>query len=120
MIQNTFQSDDKQKQKSPKPKGPLPEKDRSKIIFFVIFVVTVLIIGQFFLFPEIVVKRLSYSEFYSILSQNRETGKIVSCELIENQVRGKLSTGIYFQVNIPPGDFELISLLRENYLLTAG
>jgi len=95
-------------------KSPKPEKDRNKIFIFALIVVSVLIIIQFFLFPEIVVKRLSYSEFYEIVNRNADTGKIESAELVENQIRGKFRSGVYFQVNIPPADLDLMPVLREN------
>ena len=101
------------KKGEPNPKFK-PDMNRNKVVIFVLIIVTLLIIIQFFLFPEIVVKRLTYSEFYNIVARNRETGKIVSCELVENQIRGKFHSGTYFQVNVPPGDLELIPMLREN------
>jgi len=104
---------DAQKQENP-GKPTKPEKDRNKIFLFALIVVSVLIIIQFFLFPEIAVKRLSYSEFYDIVIRNADTGKIESAELVENQIRGKLRSGVYFQVNIPPTDLELMPVLREN------
>ncbi|MBU1862972.1 MAG: ATP-dependent zinc metalloprotease FtsH [Candidatus Omnitrophica bacterium] len=118
MSDEQKQSDDKKNQESQKPsffgKYNKTEKDRNKIIFFALLIVSALIVMQLFLAPEIVIKKLSYSEFYNIVARNRETGKIESCELVENQIRGKFQSGVYFQVNVAPGDLELIPLLREN------
>ena len=58
-------------------------------------------------------QELSYGEFYELVRTNAETGRIESCELIENTVRGKLADGTYFRVNIPQNDPELIPLMRQ-------
>lgn len=91
-----------------------PEPDKNRVLFFTILIVSVLLLIQLFILPEMAYKRLGYSEFYSIVQNNPQTGKIVECELIENQVRGKLDNGTYFQVNVPMGDLDLIPLLRQN------
>jgi cell division protease FtsH len=93
---------------------PKPEPDKNRVLLFTIIIVSVLLLIQLFILPEMAYKRLGYSEFYSIVENNPQTGKIVECELVENQVRGKLDNGTYFQVNVPMGDLELIPLLRRN------
>lgn len=112
MNQNNS-GDDKEQQKGPRPPKK-SETDRNKVVIITLLIVAALIIVQFFLFPEMVVKKLSYSEFYNVVQRNPETGKIVACELVENQVRGRFKDGTYFQANIPAGDLELIPTLREN------
>ena len=96
---------------SPK-KSPGNEKRRMAIFFLIplIFFITL----QLFVFPKIEMKQLSYSEFYSLVSKNPETGEVASVELIDNMIRGKLRSGHYFQVMIPMNDPELIPLLRRN------
>ncbi|MBI4398462.1 MAG: ATP-dependent zinc metalloprotease FtsH, partial [Candidatus Omnitrophica bacterium] len=69
---------------------------------------------QFIIFPEIDVKKISYSEFYEMANRNPQTHEIVSSEMVENVIRGKLSSGNYFLVNVPMNDVELIPLLRKN------
>jgi len=49
-----------------------------------------------------------------MVERNITTGEIVSAELVENQVRGRLANGSYFQVNVPPTDLELVPLMRRN------
>ncbi|MBI4431696.1 MAG: ATP-dependent zinc metalloprotease FtsH [Candidatus Omnitrophica bacterium] len=49
-----------------------------------------------------------------MVMRNQETHEIISCEMVENVIRGKLSNGAYFQVNVPFNDPELIPLLRKN------
>jgi len=100
--------------KSKKNTNQKPEQDRNRILFFTILIVSVLLIIQLFILPEMAYKRLGYSEFYSIVQNNPTTGKVVECELVENQIRGKFDNGTYFQVNVPIGDLDLIPLLRQN------
>lgn len=96
------------------PQGSKPDKDRSKVLIFAGLSLLFLILLQFVIFPEIDAKRFTYSEFYDLVTANPETGNIVSCQLVESIVRGKLRDGSYFQVNIPGNDPELIPLLRRN------
>ena len=62
-------------------------------------------------------RELSYSEFYSILLTNKETGKIQGLELVEsteNKLHGTFSDGAEFVLNIPRDDTELFKVIREN------
>lgn len=62
-------------------------------------------------------RELSYSEFYTILLTNKETGKIRSLELVEsteNKLHGTFSDGTEFVLNIPRDDTELFKVIREN------
>lgn len=62
-------------------------------------------------------KELTYSEFYSTLLTNKETGKIHALELIEsteNKLQGTFSDGTGFVLNIPREDTELLNIIREN------
>jgi len=70
--------------KSKKNTNQKPEQDRNRILFFTILIVSVLLIIQLFILPEMAYKRLGYSEFYSIVQNNPTTGKVVECELVEN------------------------------------
>ena len=61
--------------------------------------------------------KLTYSEFYSTLEQNQETGRIVSAELIESTettVRGKYSDDTTFMLHVPKDDQALLELLKTN------
>ncbi|MBU3760033.1 MAG: ATP-dependent zinc metalloprotease FtsH [Candidatus Omnitrophica bacterium] len=57
---------------------------------------------------------MSYAEFFQILQTNRETGEIVTAEMVEGVVRGKLKNGSVFQVHVPLNDVELLPTLRKN------
>ncbi len=92
--------------------GPDPERKRLIALFMVPLVFFVIL--QLFIFPNIDIHRIPYAEFFQMVLRNPETEEIVSCELVEDVVRGKLKSGAYFQVNIPPVDPELIPYLRKN------
>ncbi len=96
------------------PKKEKSDKDRTRIIIFALVTLVFFIVLQFVVFPEIEIKKLSYSDFYQLLMNNPTSENIVSCELVEGIVRGKLRDGSYFHVNVPQNDLELIPLLRRN------
>lgn len=62
-------------------------------------------------------QQLTYSEFYSILLTNKETGRIQHLELIEsteNRLEGTFNDGTKFALHIPKEDQSLLNLIREN------
>jgi len=59
-------------------------------------------------------RKLSYSEFYQMASNNKETGQIQSAIESEGIIEGKLSDGMRYTVNILQRDEALIAVLREN------
>lgn len=62
-------------------------------------------------------KELTYSEFYTILSNNTTTNEIKTLELVEsteNTLHGTLQSGQEFRLNIPKNDDDLIKLIRTN------
>jgi cell division protease FtsH len=63
---------------------------------------------------SVVPKELSYGEFYRFLKTNKETNAIKSVVKVEDQLKGELSTGARFMINIPQEDPELLDLLRNN------
>ena len=96
-------------------KGPSPKKNGKNTVIWVLFAV-----GIFYLLHaasmsfESPPTELIYSEFYAMLEDNASTGRIKSVEKIENVLKGELSTGMKFTVNISEGDQELLKLLRKN------
>ncbi|MFZ5803126.1 MAG: ATP-dependent zinc metalloprotease FtsH [Candidatus Omnitrophota bacterium] len=94
------------------PKGGDP--DRKRLIALLLVPILFFIVLQLFVFPGMEMSRMSYSEFYQLLRRNPETLEIVSAELVENTVQGKLSNGKYYHVNIPPNDLEIVPLIRQN------
>lgn len=100
------------KRPSQSPKGPDPDKKR--MIALLLIPVLFFMVLQMFVLPGMDMKQISYSEFYNVVMRNPESGEIVSAELVETMIRGKLRSGAYFQVNIPPNDLEIIPLVRRN------
>ena len=97
---------------TPPQKGGDPEKKRLAALFLIPLVFFLVL--QFLVFPNIEVSRMPYSEFYQMIQRNPQTGEIVSCEMVEDVIRGKLKNGGYFQVNVPENDPELFPTLRRN------
>lgn len=112
----------KQTPPPPPPKGngrqpqKNPDNDRKRLALFFLIPLIFFLVLQLLVFPGLDIRRIPYSEFYQMVVRNPETQQIVSCELIEDVIRGKLSNNSYFQVTIPPNDPELIPLLRRNVM----
>ncbi len=96
------------------PKKTPSDPGRRRFIMLLTIPLAFFIILQLFVLPGFEIKRLTYSEFYQMTEANSASHEIVSAELVENTIRGKLRSGAYFQVNIPLNDPELIPLLRRN------
>lgn len=96
----------------PPKKGMDPERKRLVGLFLIPLIFFIIL--QIFVFPNVEIHKIPYSEFFQIVQRNPQTSEIVSCELVEDTVRGKLKSGVYFQVNIPANDPELIPILRQN------
>ena len=60
------------------------------------------------------VQEMSYSKFFEVLKENRTTQAITSCVKTDNILKGEMSDGTRFVVNIPENDQDLIKYLREN------
>jgi len=93
-------------------KGPEPDKNRTLWLFLI--PLGILILLQVFVFPGFEMKEMSYSEFYRLLLENPASGQILSCELVDGVIHGKLITGSYFRVHIPINDLEIVPLMRKN------
>src|SRR4051812_24258686 len=95
----------------PPQKGD-PERKRLAALFLIPLVFFLIL--QLFVFPNIEVKRIPYSDFYQMVQHNPETHEITSAEMVEDVIRGKTAKGEFFQVNLPPNDPEMIPILRRN------
>ncbi|UCG35214.1 MAG: ATP-dependent zinc metalloprotease FtsH [Candidatus Omnitrophota bacterium] len=63
------------------------------------------------------VKKLSYTEFYSLLERNRQAPMIASVKMIEHLIEGDFTEsagGGRFYLYVPQEDEQLLSLLRKN------
>lgn len=59
-------------------------------------------------------QELTYSAFFSMLKDNPSAKTIKNCYKTDSMVRGELSNGDKFIVNIPDNDQDLLRLMREN------
>ena len=59
-------------------------------------------------------RQLIYSEFYHMLEENPQAKTITEARLIDDHVEGRLSDNNRFSVYIPPGDDDVLRLLRKN------
>ena len=64
--------------------------------------------------PGFTPKELTYGEFYRLLQANKETRAIESVVKVEDQLKGRFTSGANFIVHIPQEDPGLLNLLREN------
>jgi len=112
-----------QKPMSRRPKGMPPKKGPSQpnnnwIFWLVLGFIFLMMMSQTESVNRINnLKELSYSEFYGILENNRQTGRITELELVEsteNLLRGKFNDGTEFNLNIPKEDREIYALIRAN------
>ena len=105
-----------QNTQKPGSKKKKPETKNGKNLFvwlmFILAAIYLLRLGTLSL--EGPVTEMTYSSFYYVLSGNDAAREIISADLRENTIEGKLSTGERFRVNIPERDPELIQTLRTN------
>jgi len=99
--------------KRPGMPGKQPDPERKRMAVFFLIPLIFFILLQLLL-PRTEIKQISYSEFYSQVAENLNTGNVISCEMADNIIRGKLKDGKFFQVTIPLNDIEIISLMRKN------
>ncbi|MBU3911845.1 MAG: ATP-dependent zinc metalloprotease FtsH [Candidatus Omnitrophica bacterium] len=64
--------------------------------------------------PQSAPREMTYGEFYQLLQGNSESGAIMSAVKVEDRVKGVLSSGAQFTVNIPVGDQDLLRELKKN------
>ncbi|MBU4332982.1 MAG: hypothetical protein KKD07_00910, partial [Candidatus Omnitrophica bacterium] len=111
----------------PNPKRPNrrmpPKKDPKQVnnnwlVWVILGFIALIMLGQTeSMTSTSTAKKLTYSEFYSILLSNKETGDITKLELVEsaeNTLLGTLSDGTSFKLNIPNKDEAILNLIREN------
>ncbi|MDP8213286.1 MAG: ATP-dependent zinc metalloprotease FtsH [Candidatus Zapsychrus exili] len=107
-----------------KPKKGHPSKKNSKnqknnwIFWIILGFIVLIMMSQTETMTSInATKQFTYSEFYSILSNNKETNEITSLELVEsteNTLRGALKDGTSFSLLIPKEDDKILEIIREN------
>ncbi len=99
-----------------KPKKQIkPQKNGSTLIIWVL-----IILGLIYLFRtgsqtlEKPTQELSYSKFFEVLRNNPDNQRIKSAVKVENVVKGEMTDGSRFAVNVPENDQDVIRLLRDN------
>lgn len=92
--------------------GMDPEKKR--LLAILLIPLAFIFFLQIFVLPNLEMRQITYSEFFQMLQRNPQSGEIVSAELVEDVIRGKLKSGSFFQVTISPADPELFALIRRN------
>ncbi|MCX5677615.1 MAG: ATP-dependent zinc metalloprotease FtsH [Candidatus Omnitrophica bacterium] len=103
-----------------------PNKNRNKnvpparskgnfIIWFFIILGVLYLVNTFSQNPaEKPTREIPYAQFFQMLKDNNTTHNITACVKIENILKGSLSDGTKFIVNIPDSDQDMIRSLREN------
>ncbi|MFC1510316.1 ATP-dependent zinc metalloprotease FtsH [Candidatus Omnitrophota bacterium] len=111
----------KKNSKNPQKKGQNPKNQQPNNLFFWIilgFIFLVFMsqsesISTFNNAP----KEISYSEFYSLVMNNKETDQIKQLDLVESAettLNGILRDDTTFKLHIPQNDDVLLSLIRQN------
>jgi cell division protease FtsH len=97
--------------------NPAPNGGRSNVVAWILITFGILYLLNAWTQTsqtEKPVQEMAYSKFYAILKDNAATGAIKSCIMTENVLKGALSDGGRFTVNVPEGDQDLVRALREN------
>jgi cell division protease FtsH len=108
----------KELKKSPPLKGKSPQVKNKNFKSF--FLWLLIIMGLLYLYKmgtyavQGPPKRFSYTEFYQLASQNKESGLIDLAIKTEDEIKGTLTNGSRYVVNVPLEDEDLIAVLREN------
>ncbi len=108
--------DKKQSPPNKSKRFPPPPSQKNGMNLFIWFLVFLGLIYLFQIGPFAsgkVPTPLTYGKFYDILSTNADTHAIKSAEWTENIIRGELSDGSRFVVNVPEKDDDVIKLLRS-------
>lgn len=103
-------------QKNDRNRNVPPARNKSNFIvwFFIILGMLYLVNTFSATTPEKPTQEIAYAKFYQMLKDNVATQKVATCVKVENILRGSLSDGTKFIVNIPDGDQEMLRSLREN------
>lgn len=101
------------------PKGEPPKQPNNNWLIWValMFIFLILVSQTSTMTPVGALREITYSEFYSLLVENKETGKIQSVELVEsteNTLNGTFDDGTKFRLHIPKDDEAILNLIRQN------
>jgi len=96
-------------------KRPSPAANGSNLVIWALILIGLMFFLNTWSQPqEKPIHEISYSGFFEMVKSNAATHKINSCVKTDNIIKGILSDGSKFAVNIPDNDQDLIKSLREN------
>lgn len=105
-----------EKQTGKNKKAPMaPPKNSWNLVIWALMV-----LGMVWIFSNVTqtaekpTVEVPYAKFFEIAKDNPVTSKIKDCVKVENIIKGELTDGTKFVVNIPDNDQDLLRLLREN------
>ncbi len=94
-----------------------PNGSNAWIFWAVLFVIFLIIANPSGSLNAKPAQKLSYGEFFTLVKENPDTGKIKKLTLnegAENTLKGTYKSGGDFRVNIPQDDKELLAVIRQN------
>ena len=105
--------------KPPNIKGKIPQPKNNKILkSFLLWLLIIMSLSYLYRMGSLTVQgpshKPSYSEFYQMASNNKESGQIQSAVKSEGVIEGALSDGRRYIVNVPQEDEAIVAVLREN------
>ena len=97
-------------------KGPSPAASKGNFVVWILITIGILYMLNTWTQTqgEKPVLEMPYAKFYSIVKDDTASSQIKSCVKIENTLKGTLTDGTRFIVNIPDNDQDLLRALREN------
>lgn len=109
-------------QKKPRPNAPKrkrPQQPNNNWIFWIVlgFILLLMMSQTSTMTPAGQIQELTYTEFYHLVKDNKNSNKIQSIELIEsaeNTIKGKFSDDTEFKLNIPMEYSTLVDLIAED------
>src|SRR5882672_5246005 len=103
--------------KPPRLNGDRPQPNGNFMIWVVAGIILMMIMFQQEGKYSLKTKTMTYSDFFSLIKENKEKPTIKKLELTEgpeNTVKGVLADGSEFKLNVPQRDDDLAKVMREN------
>lgn len=112
-FSNTNSKLQKQTRPSP-PKGPRKQPNNNWLFWMALGLISLILLSQTTGNIPSVAQPLKYSEFYKILKDNHQTGRIQRLNLTENVLTGTFADNSKFIVHLPENDEAILDLIRNN------